>query len=217
MPLAEHGGADFEGLAGDGLGAERCPRATTGCTSTMGILPITYDKLPSRAAGHAIGMAVQGMRGASLMSGLRRQTPLGSLRVRAIRRFTIRPVLPEPLAPLRGLMLNLRWSWHAETQRAVRGHRPGRPGSGPGGDPVALLAEVPPERLAELAADRQFLRRLSDAGDDLRDYLTSPRWYQADPDLAGRRRPWPTSRPSTASPRRCRSTRAAWASWPATT
>ena len=35
--------------------------------------------------------------------------------MRAIRRFTIRPQLPEPLAPLRGLMLNLRWSWHAET------------------------------------------------------------------------------------------------------
>jgi starch phosphorylase len=33
--------------------------------------------------------------------------------VRAIRRFTINPVLPEQLAPLRGLMLNLRWSWHA--------------------------------------------------------------------------------------------------------
>ncbi len=35
--------------------------------------------------------------------------------MRAIRRFTIRPVLPEPLAPLQSLMLNLRWTWHPET------------------------------------------------------------------------------------------------------
>ena len=35
--------------------------------------------------------------------------------MRAIRRFTVRTVLPGPLAPLRDLMLNLRWSWHPET------------------------------------------------------------------------------------------------------
>ena len=35
--------------------------------------------------------------------------------MRAIRRFTVRITLPEPLAPLQGLMLNLRWSWHAPT------------------------------------------------------------------------------------------------------
>ncbi len=98
--------------------------------------------------------------------------------MRAIRRFTIRPVLPEPLSLLRPLMLNLRWSWHAETrdifstidqagwERAQQ-------------DPVALLAQVPQDKLAGLAADRRFLRRLGDAADDLRDYLTGPRWYQA--------------------------------------
>jgi len=36
--------------------------------------------------------------------------------VRAIRRFTVRPVLPEPLATLGELAGNLRWSWHPETQ-----------------------------------------------------------------------------------------------------
>jgi hypothetical protein len=35
--------------------------------------------------------------------------------VRAIRRFTVRVTLPEPLAALLGLMLNLRWSWHVPT------------------------------------------------------------------------------------------------------
>ena len=47
-----------------------------------------------------------------------------------------------------------------------------------GRDPAALLADVPPERLASLAADRQFLRRLGDAVEDLREYTSGPRWYQ---------------------------------------
>ena len=36
--------------------------------------------------------------------------------MRAIRRFTVRPVLPEPLAALGTLAANLRWSWHPPTQ-----------------------------------------------------------------------------------------------------
>ncbi len=35
--------------------------------------------------------------------------------MRAIRRFTVRVTLPQPLAPLQDLMLNLRWSWHQPT------------------------------------------------------------------------------------------------------
>ncbi len=110
---------------------------------------------------------------------------LGSLSVRAIRRFTIRPQLPEPLAPLRGLMLNLRWSWHAETQDLFASIDP-EGWERAGREPVALLAEVSPERLTSLAADRRFLRRLGDAVDELREYTTGPRWYQVDPSLGGK-------------------------------
>ncbi len=104
--------------------------------------------------------------------------------MRAIRRFTIRPQLPEPLAPLRGLMLNLRWSWHAETLDLFASIDP-EGWERAGREPVALLAEVPPERLARLAADPGFLRRLGDAVDDLREYTAGPRWYQTDRDLTG--------------------------------
>jgi starch phosphorylase len=104
--------------------------------------------------------------------------------VRAIRRFTIHPVLPESLAPLRELMLNLRWSWHSDTLDLFAAMDPDG-WQRAGQDPVALLAEVPQERLASLAADRRFLRRLSDASDELREYLSGPRWYQASPELAG--------------------------------
>ena len=98
--------------------------------------------------------------------------------MRAIRRFTIHPVLPEPLAPLRELMLNLRWSWHSDTLGLFAAIDPDG-WQRTGQDPAALLAEAPQERLAGLAADRRFLRRLGDATDELRDYLSGPRWYQA--------------------------------------
>ena len=104
--------------------------------------------------------------------------------MRAIRRFTIRPALPEPLASLRGLMLNLRWSWHPETLDLFAAIDPVA-WERAGQEPAALLAEVTPERLASLAADRRFLRRLGDAVDDLREYTSGPRWYQNSAELAG--------------------------------
>ena len=67
--------------------------------------------------------------------------------MRAIRRFTVRTVLPVQLQPLAAVATNLRWSWHPETQDLFAridsalwdevGH-----------DPVRLLGEVSAERLA---------------------------------------------------------------------
>ncbi|RJL25122.1 alpha-glucan family phosphorylase [Bailinhaonella thermotolerans] len=97
--------------------------------------------------------------------------------MRAIRRFTVRTVLPEPLAPLSELVLNLRWSWHPETLDLFEEVDP-EVWARVGHDPVALLGAVEPARLEELSRDRRFLRRLADAADDLRDYMSAPRWYQ---------------------------------------
>ncbi|MGV9255750.1 glycosyltransferase family 1 protein [Streptomyces sp. NPDC003697] len=97
--------------------------------------------------------------------------------MKAIRRFTVRPVLPEPLRPIGELARNLRWSWHAETRDLFQSVDPER-WAASGGDPVRLLGGVPPERLTELAGDRRFLRRLRAAADDLHDYLSGDRWYQ---------------------------------------
>ncbi|KJS52896.1 glycogen phosphorylase [Streptomyces rubellomurinus subsp. indigoferus] len=98
--------------------------------------------------------------------------------MKAIRRFTVRTVLPEQLQPLHELALNLRWSWHPETRDLFRSVDP-EVWAATGEDPVRLLGEVPAARLAALAADRRFLRRLGDLADDLQEYLTGPRWYQS--------------------------------------
>ncbi|MER5745413.1 alpha-glucan family phosphorylase [Streptomyces sp. NPDC002225] len=100
--------------------------------------------------------------------------------MKAIRRFTVRPVLPEPLRPLSELARNLRWSWHAGTRELFRAVAPEAEEDDPARecDPVRLLGAVTAGRLGELARDEPFLHRLAAAAQDLQDYLERPRWYQ---------------------------------------
>ncbi|MCI4043864.1 alpha-glucan family phosphorylase [Streptomyces sp. TRM75563] len=97
--------------------------------------------------------------------------------MKAIRRFTVRPVLPEPLRPLHDLARNLRWSWHTETRELFRSADPEgwRPADA---DPVRLLGSLSAGRLTELAGDEAYLARLAEASADLAEYLQGPRWYQ---------------------------------------
>ncbi|MEV7287672.1 alpha-glucan family phosphorylase [Streptomyces sp. NPDC093252] len=97
--------------------------------------------------------------------------------MKAIRRFTVRPVLPEPLQPLSDLARNLRWSWHPETRELFQSVDPGR-WAASDGDPIRLLGSVPTARLAELAEDGEFLARLTAVSDELRAYVEGDRWYQ---------------------------------------
>ena len=104
--------------------------------------------------------------------------------MKAIRRFTVRTVLPEPLAPLHDLMLNLRWSWHPETVDLFASIDPAA-WEASGGDPIAMLGRLRPERLAALASDQDFLGRLNAAAQVLNGYLTGPRWFQRVRDAEG--------------------------------
>jgi starch phosphorylase len=97
--------------------------------------------------------------------------------VKAIRKFTVRAVLPEPLAALDELAGNLRWSWHEPTRQLFE-HIAPELWRSIGTDPVALLGAVDPARLVELAGDRDFVAGVNAVRDDLRAYLTEPRWYQ---------------------------------------
>ena len=97
--------------------------------------------------------------------------------MRAIRRFTVRPVLPDALAALGELAGNLRWSWHPPAQDVFAEVDP-ELWETTGRDPVRLLGAVGNARLEELAADEGFLERLAVASADLERYLTEDRWYQ---------------------------------------
>ncbi|UZN04488.1 alpha-glucan family phosphorylase [Cellulomonas sp. S1-8] len=97
--------------------------------------------------------------------------------MRAIRRFTVRTVLPAALAELDALARNLRWSWHPAT-RAVFADIDPVLWDEVGGDPVAFLGALSRERLDELAGDADLVARVRAASADLRHYRENPRWYQ---------------------------------------
>ncbi|MGX7679425.1 alpha-glucan family phosphorylase [Jatrophihabitans sp. DSM 45814] len=97
--------------------------------------------------------------------------------MKALRRLTVRAALPEQLAPLGEIVANLRWSWHPDSLDLLESVDP-ELWAQSNGDPAKLLGGVSTDRLAVLARDRRFLRRLSDVSDDLKDYLEQPRWYQ---------------------------------------
>ncbi|MFD3725587.1 alpha-glucan family phosphorylase [Streptomyces sp. NPDC058671] len=95
--------------------------------------------------------------------------------MKAIRRFTVRPVLPDTLRPLADLAHNLRWSWHEPTRALFDSLDPEGVS---GADPVRILGALEASRLTGLAADQDFLARLRAAAEDLDTYLRGPRWYQ---------------------------------------
>ncbi|GAA3611673.1 glycosyltransferase family 1 protein [Marihabitans asiaticum] len=99
------------------------------------------------------------------------------MRVKAIRRFSVRTVLPEPIAALGELATNLRWSWYAPTRELFAGIDPDR-WAAARQDPVRLLSELSASELDELAADESFVARVGAAKADLDDYLQARRWYQ---------------------------------------
>ena len=95
--------------------------------------------------------------------------------MKAIRRFTVRTVLPAALDPLGELALNLRWCWDTATQDLFESLDPVL-WDDVGGDPVQLLGALGPERLAALAADPEVVRRVEVAAADLQAYLEGDRW-----------------------------------------
>ena len=97
--------------------------------------------------------------------------------MKALRRFTVRAHLPDRLVALERLSINLRWSWDKPTQDLFAAIDP-ELWKQVGCDPVALLGQVSPKRLDELAVDESFVQRLDALVADLDDYLSRPLWYQ---------------------------------------
>lgn len=97
--------------------------------------------------------------------------------VKAIRRFTVRTVLPESIRPLARLATNLRWSWHLPTRQLFEQLNPAVWAESEH-DPVTFLGLVSREELQRLAADQDVVGRVHAAAQDLDRYLEQPRWYQ---------------------------------------
>ena len=97
--------------------------------------------------------------------------------MKAIRRFTVRTVLPAALGSLEELATNLRWSWNLPARSLFEQIDPILWES-TGHDPIALLGEVDPARIQELADDASFVERSNALLSELHTYLTEPRWYQ---------------------------------------
>lgn len=97
--------------------------------------------------------------------------------VKALRRLTIRNVLPESLTVLESLAVNLRWSWHAPTRDLFAAIDPDA-WRECGQDPIVLLSEVSAQRLHDLSRDEGFVAWAHSVHADLAEYLRSSRWYQ---------------------------------------
>ncbi|HUR18363.1 MAG TPA: alpha-glucan family phosphorylase [Acidimicrobiales bacterium] len=97
--------------------------------------------------------------------------------MKALRSFTVRARLPEALAPLQELAMNLRWSWDGRTRDLFRWIDP-RLWDQVRHDPVRLLGVVHRERFDALAKEPAFMTFLGEVHDDLQRYLATPRWFQ---------------------------------------
>jgi starch phosphorylase len=97
--------------------------------------------------------------------------------VKAIRTFTVRPVLAESLAPLDRLASNWRWSWSRATHALFASMDPAL-WARVGENPAHMLGALGQDRLDELSRDEDFLARVRAEDERLTAYLTGDRWFQ---------------------------------------
>ncbi|WP_019181571.1 alpha-glucan family phosphorylase [Microbacterium yannicii] len=97
--------------------------------------------------------------------------------MKAIRTFTVRPVLAESLAPLDRLASNWRWSWSRSTHALFAAMDPVL-WALTGANPARMLGALGQARLDELAHDDSFVARVREEDERLESYLGGERWYQ---------------------------------------
>jgi starch phosphorylase len=98
--------------------------------------------------------------------------------VRALKSFTVRARLPEPLAPLHDLAFNLRWSWDDGTRDLFRWLDPDG-WEDANHDPVRLLGAVRRDRLEAMVKDPGFLSFMNEIHGEAQQYVEGARWFQA--------------------------------------
>ncbi|WP_181419803.1 alpha-glucan family phosphorylase [Arthrobacter psychrolactophilus] len=98
--------------------------------------------------------------------------------MKAIRRFTVRTVVPAQISALTKLATNLRWSWHLPTRTLFESLNP-QLWEKSRRNPLAMLAALSREQLQALAQDPDVVSRVAAAESSLDTYLCEPRWYQS--------------------------------------
>lgn len=91
-----------------------------------------------------------------------------------LRRIYIKAQLPEELSALHRLAGNLWWSWNKEASELFKGIDRDRFVE-LNYNPVALLDQLSPEQVAELASDADFLSKLDQCEKDFDAYLAAPK------------------------------------------
>jgi starch phosphorylase len=82
----------------------------------------------------------------------------------------LRAKLPYPLHPLADLALNFWWSWTPEQLSIFRSIDPER-WEQYHHNPVKLLASLPEERIAQLATDPHYIKRIKVLADQFQQYM----------------------------------------------
>ena len=90
------------------------------------------------------------------------------------KKYNVVPNIPEPLAPLRKLAYNIRFSWRGEIRDIFRRIDPGL-WTECGHNPVLMLGLVNQSRLEELSKDQGFMAQLDRISQDFDRYISRPK------------------------------------------
>ncbi|MFW6074943.1 MAG: alpha-glucan family phosphorylase [Chloroflexota bacterium] len=97
--------------------------------------------------------------------------------MRAVRHFTITPHLPEPIAKLEDIAMNLRWNWHSGARALFRDVSP-ELWEAHEYNPILVLRGADQHRLNELAGNPSFIERVREIADDFECYVSATdTWY----------------------------------------
>ncbi|MBN2279550.1 MAG: alpha-glucan family phosphorylase [Candidatus Marinimicrobia bacterium] len=94
-----------------------------------------------------------------------------------IKSFTVSPVLPKPLRPLKEIAYNLRFSWSAE-MRDLFTRLDMDLWESCEHNPVKILSKLPQQVLDEKAKDDSYIYLLNRVYDDFKRYMEAKTWYQ---------------------------------------
>ena len=97
---------------------------------------------------------------------------------KSVHSFEVVSDLPAPLADLKRLAHNFRWTWHHPTRELFRSIDKGLWDQS-GYNPVRLLASMTKDQLKRLSQDRAFLVQLELCVSDLDAYLTDATWFDS--------------------------------------